>query len=185
MKRREFLVSAAAAAAVTGGATPATAKPADGSTPARPSSTRKILIAGGNFDTPYIRYMAELTGKPRPKLLYLPTATPTRPGTRLVPQLFAVECRGVAPGQLHRQHAAAAQLGEGPPLGGRHRLLGRQHPQPAGDLDGPGHRSDPAPGLGSRHRARRGQRRLAVLVRGRDDRLTAKGPVDRPVPWAC
>jgi peptidase E len=38
-------------------------------------ATRKILIAGGNYDTPFIRYMAALTGKKRPKLLYLPTAS--------------------------------------------------------------------------------------------------------------
>lgn len=40
-----------------------------------PAATRKILIAGGNFGTPFIRYMAALTGKKRPKLLYLPTAS--------------------------------------------------------------------------------------------------------------
>ena len=33
------------------------------------------LIAGGGFNTAFIRYMAEITGKPRPKLLYLPTAS--------------------------------------------------------------------------------------------------------------
>ena len=38
------------------------------------AATRKILIAGGNYNTAFIRYMAQLTGKPRPKLLYLPTA---------------------------------------------------------------------------------------------------------------
>jgi peptidase E len=38
-------------------------------------STRKILIAGGNYGTPFIRYMATLTGKKRPQLLYLPTAS--------------------------------------------------------------------------------------------------------------
>src|SRR3982751_3458550 len=43
------------------------------------AGTRKILIAGGNFNTPFIRYMAELTGKPRPKLLYLPTASADSP----------------------------------------------------------------------------------------------------------
>jgi peptidase E len=37
--------------------------------------TRKILIAGGGFNEAFIRYMAQLTGKPRPKLLYLPTAS--------------------------------------------------------------------------------------------------------------
>jgi len=39
---------------------------------------RKILIAGGNYNTPFVRYMAELTGKARPKLLYLPTASADR-----------------------------------------------------------------------------------------------------------
>src|SRR5262245_45269145 len=38
-------------------------------------ATRKILIAGGNFNTNFIRYMASLTGKTRPKILYLPTAS--------------------------------------------------------------------------------------------------------------
>ena len=42
-------------------------------------SARKILIAGGAFGTPFIRYMAELTGKPRPKLCYLPTASADSP----------------------------------------------------------------------------------------------------------
>lgn len=37
--------------------------------------TRKILIAGGGFGTAFIRYLAALTGKDRPKLLYLPTAS--------------------------------------------------------------------------------------------------------------
>ena len=78
MKRREFLVSAAAAAVVTGGATPARAK-AEAGQPARAGATRKILIAGGNFNTAFIRYMAELTGKPRPRLLYLPTASADSP----------------------------------------------------------------------------------------------------------
>jgi dipeptidase E len=45
-----------------------------GHTAAQPA-TRKILIAGGNYGTPFIRYMATLTGKKRPKLLYLPTAS--------------------------------------------------------------------------------------------------------------
>ena len=42
-------------------------------------ATRKILIAGGGFNTAFIRYMAELTGKPRPKLCYLPTASADAP----------------------------------------------------------------------------------------------------------
>jgi dipeptidase E len=43
------------------------------------AATRKILIAGGGFGTPFIRYMALLTGKPRPKLCYLPTASADSP----------------------------------------------------------------------------------------------------------
>jgi peptidase E len=36
---------------------------------------RKILIAGGGFGTAFIQYLADLTGKERPKLCYLPTAS--------------------------------------------------------------------------------------------------------------
>ena len=43
------------------------------------AATRRILIAGGNFGTPFVRYMAALTGKKRPKLLYLPTASADSP----------------------------------------------------------------------------------------------------------
>ena len=52
--------------------------PRPASTRAAPSPTRKILIAGGGYNTAFIRYMAQLTGKPRPKLLYLPTASADR-----------------------------------------------------------------------------------------------------------
>ena len=45
------------------------------SAPAAPAATRKILIAGGGYGTPFIRYMAELTGKARPRICYLPTAS--------------------------------------------------------------------------------------------------------------
>jgi len=73
MKRREFLRSSAiGASGVLSGALTAAAQ---GTISQAPASTRKILIAGGNFNTPFIRYMATLTGKPRPKLLYLPTAS--------------------------------------------------------------------------------------------------------------
>lgn len=36
---------------------------------------RKILIAGGGFRREFIGLMAELTGKPRPRICYLPTAS--------------------------------------------------------------------------------------------------------------
>jgi dipeptidase E len=48
--------------------------------PAAPTATRKILIAGGDYNPMFIRYMATLTGKPRPRLCYLPTASADNPG---------------------------------------------------------------------------------------------------------
>jgi len=42
------------------------------------ANNRKILIAGGGFQTSFLRYMASLTGKERPKLCYLPTASADR-----------------------------------------------------------------------------------------------------------
>ena len=44
---------------------------------------RKILIAGGGFGTTFIKYMAELTGKERPRLCYLPTASADRESGQL------------------------------------------------------------------------------------------------------
>ena len=73
MDRREFLaVSAVGAVELSVDRLPlGEAAPA----PPRRAATRKILIAGGGFGTAFIRYMATLTGKARPKLLYLPTAS--------------------------------------------------------------------------------------------------------------
>jgi peptidase E len=67
MKRREFLKLTAVGAV---GLMHAGAQ-SQGAAQAK----RKILIAGGNFGTGFIRYMASLTGVRRPKLLYLPTAS--------------------------------------------------------------------------------------------------------------
>ena len=72
MKRREFLSSVAMGSIGTLAAS-------RGINGAAPQATRKILIAGGNWGTTYVRYMATLTGKPRPKLLYLPTAAADSP----------------------------------------------------------------------------------------------------------
>ena len=44
------------------------------------AGTRKILIAGGGYGTAFLRYMAQLTGKKRPRLCYLPTASADSPG---------------------------------------------------------------------------------------------------------
>ena len=43
------------------------------------ATTRKILIAGGIYNDVWIRYMATLTGKPRPRICYLPTASADNP----------------------------------------------------------------------------------------------------------
>ena len=84
MKRREFVVrSAVGSVALGAGHIPfstAKAELPESPSPARASSaTRKILIAGGGFGTAFIRYMAQLTGKPRPRLCYLPTASADSP----------------------------------------------------------------------------------------------------------
>ena len=69
MHRREFL------AISTGVLATALAGKLSASSRSQEPSRRKILIAGGGYNTAFIRYMAQLTGKPRPKLLYLPTAS--------------------------------------------------------------------------------------------------------------
>lgn len=74
MNRRQFLVTSLtgfAGAAVLPRRAAAQASAASTAAATR----RKILIAGGGFNTPFIRYMAELTGKERPKICYLPTAS--------------------------------------------------------------------------------------------------------------
>ena len=80
MKRRDFLVSSALAA----GAMAIARSPfgdleaAAGELSRKSAATRKILIAGGNYGEAFVRYMATLTGKPRPRLCYLPTASADR-----------------------------------------------------------------------------------------------------------
>jgi dipeptidase E len=68
MKRRDFLVTSALAPV-------ASAALAGMGNEAQQAPTRKILIAGGGFGEAFIRYMASLTGKKRPRLCYLPTAS--------------------------------------------------------------------------------------------------------------
>lgn len=46
-------------------------------------AVRKILISGGGFVTPFIRYMAQLTGKARPRIIYLPTAIGDHPDAKI------------------------------------------------------------------------------------------------------
>ncbi len=73
MKRREFLISSAVGSIGlrTGHLSLAAMSPK----PVSRVQTRKILIAGGGFGGVFIRYMASLTGKERPRLCYLPTAS--------------------------------------------------------------------------------------------------------------
>ena len=92
MKRREFLVSSAiGSVGVSANFGLSTANPAittamtepvsSDAVPVAPATaaTRKILIAGGGYGTAFIRYMAALTGKKRPRLCYLPTASADSP----------------------------------------------------------------------------------------------------------
>ena len=74
MDRRDFFVASTAGIGAAIGSLHEAAA-ADGITAQAAAPTRKILIAGGGFNTAFIRYMASLTGKPRPRLCYLPTAS--------------------------------------------------------------------------------------------------------------
>jgi dipeptidase E len=73
MKRREFVVRSAVGSVALGAGHLPFDTVTSTSTPQ--TATRKILIAGGGFNTVFIRYMAALTGKPRAKICYLPTAS--------------------------------------------------------------------------------------------------------------
>jgi peptidase E len=71
MRRRDFVAFSAWGLVGLAGSGPfslAGARP-------RVAGGRKILIAGGGYGRAFIGYMAGLTGKERPKLLYLPTAS--------------------------------------------------------------------------------------------------------------
>ncbi|MEJ2203745.1 MAG: peptidase E [Gemmatimonadota bacterium] len=79
MERREFLASSAVGAAGLKSGRLSLEGLHRGSSPQE--ETRKILIAGGGFGEAFIRYMASLTGKPRPRLCYLPTAAADSEGS--------------------------------------------------------------------------------------------------------
>jgi dipeptidase E len=84
MNRREFVArSAVGSVALGAGQLSIPHMSAESSAPAASAvpnaATRKILIAGGGFNTAFIRYMAQLTGKPKPRLCYLPTANGDNP----------------------------------------------------------------------------------------------------------
>src|SRR5688572_9327174 len=74
MQRRQFLVSSVLGSiALSTGTLRLSGQSRAG------AATRKILIAGGGYGEAFIRYMAQLTGKKRPRLCYLPTASADRP----------------------------------------------------------------------------------------------------------
>lgn len=91
MKRREFVLASTIGRIGIGlGAfDPRRAIAESSLPPVPPAGTRKILIAGGGFNKAFIKYMAQLTGKPRPKILYFPTASADKPGT------FMENCKGL------------------------------------------------------------------------------------------
>jgi dipeptidase E len=76
MQRRDFLTSSLFGAAGLWASRVPFAASLDAT--ATRAAGRKILIAGGNYNVAFVRYMAELTGKARPKLLFLPTASADR-----------------------------------------------------------------------------------------------------------
>ena len=78
MERRDFITTSLLAPLATTLAASSLSAAADTHQPGS-ASNRKILIAGGGFNTAFIRYMAQITGKARPKLLYLPTASGDSP----------------------------------------------------------------------------------------------------------
>jgi dipeptidase E len=89
MERRKFLTTSTLGAVGLGAGSLSLGAlgPTDASAEAAPAAranegrfaSRKILIAGGGFNEAFIRLMAQLTGKPRPRLCYLPTASADRP----------------------------------------------------------------------------------------------------------
>ena len=187
MKRREFIVSSVLGSVGIGAARIPLGAAADDAAAAQAkpvAATRKILIAGGGFGTAFIRYMAQLTGKPRPKMCYLPTASADSPSGNiswfrncapLNVEPFVQESFIASPRQTQGWDEVFLSM-DGIVV------LRRQHAESAGDLEGAGHRCGAQTGVGSRHRARRRQRRIAVLVRGGHNGLAAEGADHGPVP---
>jgi dipeptidase E len=82
VQRREFLTTSTLGAVAIGTgqmkntSTESVTDPEGaGGSAADAAGARKILIAGGNYSTAFIRYMAQLSGKSRPRICFLPTAS--------------------------------------------------------------------------------------------------------------
>ena len=116
-----------------------------------------------------------------PKLLYLPTASADSPSGIITwfRELRAARRRAARAGELHRQHAQTQSWEEvllsvdGIVASGGN-TLNQQAIWKAQGID-----VVLRQGVGPRHRARRRERGLALLVRGRHDRLAAEGADDR------
>ncbi len=79
MKRRDFLTVSTLGTIGLGTGSLSFASPPAMPAPRAPQNrNRKILIAGGGFGASFVNYMAELTGKERPRICYLPTASADR-----------------------------------------------------------------------------------------------------------
>lgn len=84
MKRRDFVISAAAGtmgltAPLLPELSPAVTRQDEAPEAGwRGAVPRTIVLAGGGFGTTFIKYMASLTGKERPRLCFLPTASADR-----------------------------------------------------------------------------------------------------------
>ena len=73
MDRREFLQATAAVPLVN--------LPLAHTPPARATAaTRKLFVYGGEFDRRFTKYVASLTGKPNPRVCFMPTAAGDAPG---------------------------------------------------------------------------------------------------------
>ncbi|MHC5064727.1 MAG: Type 1 glutamine amidotransferase-like domain-containing protein [Planctomycetota bacterium] len=83
MERREFLATTALGAVGVKAGALSSSEESKQNEMNSPKAGRKILIAGGGFGTTFIKYMAKLTGKERPRLCYLPTASADRDSGQL------------------------------------------------------------------------------------------------------
>jgi dipeptidase E len=115
MQRREFLATSTLGAVAIGAGqlgdstevTEVNPETAVRAAPGR-AATRKVLIAGGNYSTAFIRYMAQLTGKNRPRICSLPTASADAAGG-IVSFFEACAPLDVEP---HVQHTFIASLAQ-------------------------------------------------------------------------
>ena len=131
-----------------------------------------VAMGGGQWpDDPIFRFIFELTGAARPKILSLPTATGDTSEHRRLLQIVLGAHLGAVGAHAVRAQGAGSALARAHP--GRRARGGRQHAEHAGGLACARSRRDPSGSLGCRRRARRRQRGRQLLVRGVDHRLVS------------